>query len=192
MNTITINFIPCSPAPAGGYRVSYSADGGEIVTAGPFTESPIVIEAAGGPGTCYSGFLFSDCGGGKVSDLLPWEICAAESETTVSGSEIISCNVENNGCVGTTINNLSYGGIALVNYGGSALPIPVGQSGCFALPYFISGDTLTITNLSGTWTQIRVTDNAGDHFLPFSGVGSYFQTLTINPMFPILEIEVIC
>lgn len=191
-NTITINFTPCEPAPVGGYRVRYQVNGGSVIEVGPFTESPIVIEAEGGPGDCYDGFLFSDCGGGKIGDLLGFSACAEPAPSVSVSEPPIACNVENNGCTGTTIDNLSYGGIPLVHWAGENLPIAVGESGCFSLPYTTSGDTLTITALNGSWTQIRVTDNAGDHFLPFSGTGIYFQTLTINPMFPILQIEIIC
>src|SRR6187551_3782472 len=88
MNTITINFIPCIPAPAGGFVVRYRIVGETDYTeVGPFTESPIVFEAEGDPGACYEGVLFSDCGGGKTGDEIAWSECApSASESAPSES----------------------------------------------------------------------------------------------------------
>lgn len=85
MNTITINFVPCIPPPTGGFRVRYRIVGDtDFIEIGPFTESPIIFEAEGPPCSDYEGFLFSDCGGGKIGDELPWSVGCAPASVSVS------------------------------------------------------------------------------------------------------------
>src|SRR6185295_4637248 len=73
--TITINYTPCIPPPSGGFKVRYRLVGDtDFIEIGPFTTSPIVFEAEGDPGAAYEGFLFADCGGGKIGDLIPWTV----------------------------------------------------------------------------------------------------------------------
>lgn len=75
-NQITITFTPCSPAPAGGYRVFYRPDG----NVGPyreyptgFTSSPIVFtDELDPPDQIYEGYLISNCGGGVFGDQVPF------------------------------------------------------------------------------------------------------------------------
>lgn len=85
--TITINFIPCTPAPANGYKLTWrvAGSGDPYTDEGFFTESPIVFSDPGGvEGTCYEGFLQSDCSesgeGEVVGNAIPWSTpCEAES-----------------------------------------------------------------------------------------------------------------
>lgn len=88
MNTITINFIPCQPPPAGGYRVKYRLVGEtDYIEIGPFEGSPIVFEAEGEPCSDYEGTFWSDCGGGKVGDEIPWSVECEQSSGGGSLSE---------------------------------------------------------------------------------------------------------
>ena len=86
--TITINFIPCTPAPANGYKLTWRKAGtaDPYTDEGFFTESPIIFsDPAGADGDCYEGFLQSDCSesgesGSVVGQSIPWSTpCAAES-----------------------------------------------------------------------------------------------------------------
>lgn len=87
MNTVTINFIPCSPPPAGGYLLTWRVAGsGDLYTDGGFfTTSPVVFtDSLNPPGTCYEGFLQSNCTeSGESGELLgngiPWSTSCAES-----------------------------------------------------------------------------------------------------------------
>jgi len=90
-NTITINFIPCNPAPANGYRLSWRVAGTEdAYTQEPnVTESPATFTDNINPeGTCYEGFLQSDCSesgesGDVVGNAIPWATpCDEESGAT--------------------------------------------------------------------------------------------------------------
>jgi len=91
MNTITINFIPCNPAPANGYRLIWRVAG----SSDPYTEEPNVTESpatftdsSNPEGTCYEGFLQSDCSesgesGDVVGNAIPWAtVCDEESGST--------------------------------------------------------------------------------------------------------------
>jgi hypothetical protein len=87
MNTITINFIPCNPAPAQGYKLTWrvAGSGDPYTDEGFFTESPIVFTDNLNPeGTCYEGFLQSDCSesgesGTVVGAQIPWATVCEES-----------------------------------------------------------------------------------------------------------------
>ena len=88
MNTVTINFIPCTPAPANGYKLTWrvAGSGDPYTDAGFFTESPAMFTDEISPeGTCYEGFLQSDCSesgesGEVVGNSIPWATpCEAES-----------------------------------------------------------------------------------------------------------------
>src|SRR6188768_315052 len=88
MNTITINFISCTPAPANGYRLTWRVAGSSdpYTDEGFFTESPIVIVDPVNPeGTCVEGFIQSDCSesgesGSLVGNAIPWQTeCPEES-----------------------------------------------------------------------------------------------------------------
>jgi len=74
LNTINIEFDPCEPTPASGYRVRYRllGSGGAYRNAGPFFTSPIVfndfLEVAG---SSFEGFIQGDCGG-KLGVSVPW------------------------------------------------------------------------------------------------------------------------
>lgn len=74
-NKITINFTPCTPAPANGYRVLYRPAGSTIPyrNAGNFTSSPIVInDTLDAGGTDYEGVLQSQCGTNTFGVQVPF------------------------------------------------------------------------------------------------------------------------
>lgn len=67
-NRITINANLCEDAPANGYLVFYRPENTTIDyrTAGPFTESPFVIDDYSDPdNTRYTGYIQADCGDGN-------------------------------------------------------------------------------------------------------------------------------
>ncbi len=82
MNRITINYIPCIPAPANGYRLKWRVAGSDspYTDEGNFTTTPIVFTDSINPaGTCYEGFLQSDCSdsgisgsGAALGNPIPW------------------------------------------------------------------------------------------------------------------------
>lgn len=89
-NTIRINFIPCEPEPAQGYRVTWRVAGSAdpYTDEGLFTETPIEFEEPINPeGTCYEGFLQSDCSesgesGTVLGEQIPWATPCDESGVT--------------------------------------------------------------------------------------------------------------
>jgi len=90
-NTITINFIPCTPAPANGYKLTWRVAGSAdpYTDNGFYTESPIIfVDELNPEGTCYEGFLQSDCSesgesSAVVGNAIPWATdCVQESGVT--------------------------------------------------------------------------------------------------------------
>lgn len=90
-NTLTINFIPCEPTPASGYRLYWrvAGSGDPYTDQGTFTESPIIfVDEINPPGTCYEGYLQSDCtesgeSGSVLGEQVPWNTpCPSESGAT--------------------------------------------------------------------------------------------------------------
>lgn len=75
-NTIHIEFDPCEPLPAGGYKVRYRplGSGGPYRTApNNFLFSPIeFVDNLDPVGTSYEGFIQGDCGGGKLGVSVPF------------------------------------------------------------------------------------------------------------------------
>lgn len=88
MNKIEINFNTCEPAPNGGYNIMYRVQGsGDSYTnAGNFFVSPAVFYDTVNPaGTCYEGFIRTDCG--VLGTPIPWNFCGEESgEETVTAT----------------------------------------------------------------------------------------------------------
>lgn len=85
-NFITINFIPCTPAPVNGYKVTWrvAGSGGPYTDEGFFTSSPAQFTDTLNPsGTCYEGFLQADCTGSgesnNVGNAIPWSTPCQES-----------------------------------------------------------------------------------------------------------------
>ncbi len=86
-NTVTINFIECEPAPANGYNLKWRVAG----TSDPYTDegnfsfSPAsFVDNINPQGTCYEGFLQSDCSqsGDSVTllgEAIPWATVCGES-----------------------------------------------------------------------------------------------------------------
>lgn len=187
MNKIVVNFTICVPAPARGYNLQWRVlnSGNGYIDAGNFFVSPAIFyDTVNSSGTLYEGFIRSNCGT-SFSNSVSWQSPGIES----GGGFIFNGNVNNRTVGPVRIESLYYGGVPLNYLGGDALPINGPGSGTYSLPYLTSGDTLTILILGGSFTQLRITDNAGDHIPAGSGSGLYYQTLTINPMFPIFRIE---
>lgn len=98
MNTITINFIECTPAPASGYNLKWrvAGSGDPYTDEGNFTSTPIqFVDNVNPEGTCYEGTLQSDCSesgesGTLLGEAIPWTTPCPESgslyEITLSGS----------------------------------------------------------------------------------------------------------
>lgn len=63
-NTITVDFIPCTPAPANGYNLQWRVlgSGDPYTDEGNFSSSPAIFTDAINPaGTCYEVVMQSDC-----------------------------------------------------------------------------------------------------------------------------------
>lgn len=89
-NIITLTFIPCSPEPTNGYRLTWrvAGSGDPYTDEGLFTESPAQFSDGINPeGTCYEGFLQSECiesgeSGPVLGEAIPWTTPCEESGTT--------------------------------------------------------------------------------------------------------------
>lgn len=89
-NTITINFIPCEPTPNQGYRLTWRVAGtaDPYTDEGLFTESPAsFVDSINPAGTCYEGFLQSDCSesgesGTVLGEAIPWATPCEDSGVT--------------------------------------------------------------------------------------------------------------
>ncbi len=86
----TINFIPCTPAPAQGYNLKWrvTGSGDPYTDEGNFFTSPIVFEEPINPeGTCYEGTLQSNCNesgesGSLLGEEVAWSTTCEESGET--------------------------------------------------------------------------------------------------------------
>ncbi len=80
MIKISVYFSPCSPVPSGGYKIYYRvADGGDPYTyAGAFFTSPAVFyDTLNLVGTCYEGYIVTDCGNDVMGNHIPFETCGS-------------------------------------------------------------------------------------------------------------------
>lgn len=101
MNNVTINFIPC--ATAVGYHLTWriAGSGDPYTDGGIFTESPASFSDNSPQGTCYEGFLQSDCtesgeSGSVVSDAIPWSTPCEESGVSAYDITLNTPCVSNN------------------------------------------------------------------------------------------------
>lgn len=89
LNTITIEFEPCNPAPSNGYVVKYRPVGStDPYRTWPanFFSSPAVIEDDNDDfGTSYEGIIQGDCGDGVLGVEVPWS--AANDDAPSPGGE---------------------------------------------------------------------------------------------------------
>lgn len=87
LNTITIDFDPCEPTPANGYRVAYrplGSIGAYRIWPVNFFNTPAEFTDTHDPiGTSYEGFIQGDCGGGKFGVPIPWVAENSSSESSV-------------------------------------------------------------------------------------------------------------
>lgn len=106
MNTLTITFSPCSPAPANGYKISYRPTGSAIayrVAPSNFISSPAVIVDANDPdGTQYEGFIETDCGGAVIGVPVPFTTSGGGC-ANVTSLQLVSVN-ENSATVNFNTN----------------------------------------------------------------------------------------
>jgi|SRR3954468_23702708 len=100
INTITIEFDPCNPPPANGYRVSYRPLGSEEdhrVWPENFTSSPAVIDDDNDPlDTEYEGFIQGDCGDGELGIEIAWATAVEDDESTSDSTPPESLRIVNN------------------------------------------------------------------------------------------------
>lgn len=77
MNKIELNFIPCEPAPTGGYNIGWrvAGTGDAFTNAGNFFVSPAIFYDTINPaGTCYEGYIKSD-NGDLDCNVISWSSC---------------------------------------------------------------------------------------------------------------------
>lgn len=80
MNKITINYELCSPPPSGGYLIYYKVveSGDSYKLAGRFFSTPAVFyDTLNLAGTCYEGYVVSDCGNGVFGNQVPFQTCGS-------------------------------------------------------------------------------------------------------------------
>lgn len=95
MNKIVLYFNKCSPAPAGGYKIFYRvADTDDPYTAaGTFYNSPAIFYDNVNPaGTCYEGYIVTDCGNDVMGNHIPFESCGSGTFDNSSCGTTISIN----------------------------------------------------------------------------------------------------
>lgn len=94
MNKIVVNFNTCTPAPSGGYQIKYRVAGssGEYTNAGYFFTSPAIFYDTLNPaGTCYEGFIRTDCG--VMGNPVNWESCISGDPTVIiTGTVALYCS----------------------------------------------------------------------------------------------------
>lgn len=94
MNKIVIYFNLCSPAPVAGYKVYYRVAGtSDVYTyAGSFFNSPAIFYDTLNPaGTCYEGYIVSDCGNDILGNHILWVSCESGESGESGGSDQSSC-----------------------------------------------------------------------------------------------------
>jgi hypothetical protein len=87
-NLIVIEFDPCEPPPANGYRIGYRHLGSSapFTIVGSIEASPVSILVTTDPdGQDYEGFIQGDCGGGKFGPAVFW---ATEPGSQEAPSEV--------------------------------------------------------------------------------------------------------
>jgi hypothetical protein len=93
-NIITVLFTPCVPTPANGYRLKWriAGSGDAYTEEGNFFASPIIFTSGAPGGTCFEGYLQSDCGesGGELlGNLVPWQTPCETEESTPNTMQVI-------------------------------------------------------------------------------------------------------
>jgi hypothetical protein len=90
-NTIVIEFEPCEPAPADGYKIFYRPIGSVAAyreAPQNFTTSPAEwIDALDLFGTVYEGYIQGDCGGGKLGPTVTFVTDGGGGSGSGSSSE---------------------------------------------------------------------------------------------------------
>lgn len=80
MIKISVYFTTCSPAPTGGYKIYYRVAGTEdaYTSGGTFFTTPAVFYDRINPaGTCYEGYIVTDCGNDVMGNHIPFETCGS-------------------------------------------------------------------------------------------------------------------
>lgn len=99
-NTITVNFIECSPTPANGYNLKWRVAGSSdpYTDEGNYISSPAVfVDSLNPAGTCYEGFLQSDCtesgsSGTVLGNAIAWATVCEESGTAYTINLATPCS----------------------------------------------------------------------------------------------------
>lgn len=89
MNKITLYYQLCTPAPTNGYKIFWRVAGSSdsYTDAGNFFSSPAVFYDSINPeGTCYEGYIVSDCGTNSMGNHIPFKTCESESFTKNNSS----------------------------------------------------------------------------------------------------------
>jgi hypothetical protein len=98
MNKVVLYFNKCSPAPPGGYKIFYRVAGTDdpYTAAGTFYNSPAIFYDNVNPaGTCYEGYMVSDCGDDTMGNHIPFETCTSETfDNSSCGTSISTITTE--------------------------------------------------------------------------------------------------
>lgn len=184
MNTITVNFIPCSPTPPNGYNIQWRVAGSAdpYTDAGNFTESPAIFTDDTNPvGTNYEGIIRSDFtesgeSGNRYCNDLSWTTVV---ESGGSGEEGIG-GISNMECVDTgRILNVSLDFVT-VDISPDTYPLASGESGSSGA---IAPGIYTLrVSTDGDAGSIRVVDSNGSvQCLNYAGADIYeFPNFVIN------------
>lgn len=96
MNKITLNYSPCSPAPARGYNIQYRVAGSSdpMTNAGNFFIIPAVFYDPINPvGTLYEGFIRADCGGDVYGNPIYWNMAESGGSAEIPANNTFIVHV---------------------------------------------------------------------------------------------------
>lgn len=172
INTITIEFQPCEPAPVNGYLVFYRPQGSEIDyrEAGPFLSSPAQFEDDNDPdNTVYEGYMTGDCGGGKLGPAIPF-VTEFDGISQSDGSE---SDGSDSGSVGPEL----YNGIISFEC----------ESAAFAITD-IQFNGVSVTPVSGSLPMLS-TDPPLEIFVTNPGLGGTLKVIFDTPDAGVIRLE---
>ena len=201
-NIVNINFIPCDPAPANGYHLTWRVAGSSdpYTDEGFFSSSPAQFTDSLNPdGTCYEGFLESDCGSpAGTGNPIPWSTPCEESGVStyditltqpcsgvnsnylVSGGTIgdtITVRVQFQGFIQKTALNFTRADLQIFSQHGTNQSV---QSGCYTddSPHSFSITADTVVTMVATTELITV--NAVVNNSGLSGTSVVVTIIDIN------------
>lgn len=157
-NEITIDFEPCQPAPANGYKVMYRPlgsseplrDGGNV-----FVSPAVIVTTLDLFGTSYEGTIQGDCGDDMLGLPVHWE---AVNNSEESGSAPVDESTSGSvgGCdplpVSWDFTRIGAVGVMTIKVNGTTVVNPSSNS---SGSFFVNeGDTIQVL-VSGTGTSFR-------------------------------------